>query len=184
MRAVFQHPLIVIARTRCEGRDRHKICAKTTVRHPVLAGVDIPASRRGRASPSPFACIEDAMKAVVYKGKTRIAVQEQTPPELRGAMDALLRVTTAAICGSDLHMYEGRTPLQPGKVVGHEIMGVIEEVGSAVTSIRPGDRVVLPFNIACGYCYNCRRGYTNMCLTMNEEKAHAAYGYAGMGPYD
>jgi glutathione-independent formaldehyde dehydrogenase len=80
-------------------------------------------------------------------------------------------------------MYEGRTPLKPGQVVGHEIMGVIEEVGEAVTSIKKGDRVVLPFNIACGYCYNCHRGYTNMCLTMNDQKAHAAYGYAGMGPY-
>ncbi len=123
------------------------------------------------------------MKAVVYEGENRMRVSEQQDPSVAGPEDALLRVTTSAICGSDLHMYEGRTALPPGRVVGHEIMGVIERVGDAVTSIRPGDRVVLPFNIACGFCYNCHRGLTNMCLTMNEQKAHAAYGYAGMGPY-
>lgn len=123
------------------------------------------------------------MKAVVFEGQSQMRVSEQNLPSVAGPKDALLRVTTSAICGSDLHMYEGRTALPTGHVVGHEIMGVIEKVGEAVTSIRPGDRVVLPFNIACGYCYNCHRGFTNMCLTMNEQKPHAAYGYAGMGPY-
>ncbi|MHB1951130.1 MAG: glutathione-independent formaldehyde dehydrogenase [Acidiferrobacteraceae bacterium] len=123
------------------------------------------------------------MKAVVFGGEHKMEVSEQERPGVQDSKDALLRVTTAAICGSDLHMYEGRTTLKPGLTVGHEIMGVIEQVGDAVTSIRPGDRVVLPFNIACGFCYNCHRGYTNMCLTMNDQKAHAAYGYAGMGPY-
>lgn len=123
------------------------------------------------------------MKAVMYEGVRSMKVSEQQRPAVAGPKDAVLRVTTTAICGSDLHMYEGRTALDAGHMVGHEIMGVIEEVGEAVTSIRKGDRVVLPFNIACGYCYNCHRGYTNMCLTMNEQKAHAAYGYAGMGPY-
>lgn len=123
------------------------------------------------------------MKAVMYEGVRSMKVSEEQRPAVTGPKDALLRVTTTAICGSDLHMYEGRTGLKPGHVVGHEIMGVIEEVGEAVTSIQKGDRVVLPFNIACGYCYNCHRGYTNMCLTMNDQKAHAAYGYAGMGPY-
>jgi glutathione-independent formaldehyde dehydrogenase len=80
-------------------------------------------------------------------------------------------------------MYDGRTPLDSGTVVGHEIMGVIEEVGEAVESIKKGDRVVLPFNISCGYCFNCHRGHTEACLTMNPEQPHAAYGYAGMGPY-
>jgi glutathione-independent formaldehyde dehydrogenase len=123
------------------------------------------------------------MKAVIYEDKYQMEVEDQQKPALTGPKDAILRVTTAAICGSDLHMYEGRTALEPGQIVGHEIMGVIEEVGEAVSSIRAGDRVVLPFNIACGFCYNCHRGYTNACLTMNEDKAHAAYGYAGMGPY-
>src|SRR5215469_3269468 len=68
-------------------------------------------------------------------------------------------------------------------VVGHEIMGVIEETGDAVSSIKKGDRVVLPFNIACGFCANCHRGDTHACLTMNPENPGAAYGYTGMGPY-
>ncbi|HET9122532.1 MAG TPA: alcohol dehydrogenase catalytic domain-containing protein, partial [Acidiferrobacteraceae bacterium] len=123
------------------------------------------------------------MKAVVFGGENKMQVAEEQRPSVTGPRDALLRVTTAAICGSDLHMYEGRTALQPGQVVGHEIMGVIEEIGDAVVSIQKGDRVVLPFNIACGYCHNCHRGYTNMCLTMNDKGPHAAYGYAGMGPY-
>lgn len=80
-------------------------------------------------------------------------------------------------------MYDGRTELEKGSIVGHEIMGVISEVGDAVRSIKKGDRVVLPFNIACGFCFNCHRGYTNACLTMNPESAGAGYGYAGMGPY-
>lgn len=123
------------------------------------------------------------MKAVVYEGERNMQVNDWERPAKAGPRDAVLRVTTTAICGSDLHMYEGRTPLEPGHVVGHEIMGVVEEVGEAVSSIRKGDRVVLPFNIACGYCHNCTRGYTNMCLTMNAQQPHAAYGYAGMGPY-
>jgi glutathione-independent formaldehyde dehydrogenase len=123
------------------------------------------------------------VKAVRYEGPHKMAVSDQPKPKLNSPTDALLRVTTSGICGSDLHMYEGRTPLKKGTVVGHEIMGVIEEVGEAVRSIKKGDRVVLPFNIACGYCYNCHRGYTNACLTMNPESASAAYGYAGMGPY-
>jgi glutathione-independent formaldehyde dehydrogenase len=81
-------------------------------------------------------------------------------------------------------MYDGRTPLKEGMVVGHEIMGVIEQVGEAVQSIKKGDRVVLPFNIACGFCFNCLRQHTEACLTMNPEAPHAAYGYAGMGPYE
>jgi glutathione-independent formaldehyde dehydrogenase len=123
------------------------------------------------------------MKAVSYEGEHRVAVKEQPKPELKAPTDAILRVTTSGICGSDLHMYDGRTPLKEGTVVGHEIMGVIDQVGEAVTSIKKGDRVVLPFNIACGFCFNCHRGHTEACLTMNPEQPHAAYGYAGMGPY-
>ncbi len=123
------------------------------------------------------------MKAVSYESKHKMAVGSHPKPELKSATDALLRVTTSGICGSDLHMYDGRTGLDKGTVVGHEIMGIIEEVGEGVSSIRPGDRVVLPFNIACGSCFNCHQGNTHACLTMNPESAGAAYGYAGMGPY-
>jgi len=123
------------------------------------------------------------MKAVSYKGTHKVAVSDHPKPKLNSPTDAILKVTTSGICGSDLHMYDGRTELKEGTVVGHEIMGVIEQVGEAVRSIKKGDRVVLPFNIACGFCFNCHRGCTNACLTMIPESASAAYVYAGMGPY-
>ena len=123
------------------------------------------------------------MKAVSFEGKHKMSVADHPMPKLQSPTDALLRVTTTGICGSDLHMYDGRTPLEKGTVVGHEIMGVIEQVGEAVQSIKKGDRVVLPFNISCGFCFNCHHGHTEACLTMNPEAPHAAYGYAGMGPY-
>jgi glutathione-independent formaldehyde dehydrogenase len=123
------------------------------------------------------------MKAISYEGTRKMSITDQPKPKLQMPTDALLRVTTSGICGSDLHMYDGRTPLKKGTVVGHEIMGVIEKTGEAVQSIQKGDRVVLPFNISCGFCFNCHRGHTEACLTMNPEEPHAAYGYAGMGPY-
>jgi glutathione-independent formaldehyde dehydrogenase len=123
------------------------------------------------------------MKAISYEGVHQMSVSDREKPAIQAPTDALLRVTTTGICGSDLHMYDGRTPLDTGTIVGHEIMGVIEETGEAVNSIAEGDRVVLPFNIACGFCFNCHRGHTEACLTMNPDQPHAAYGYAGMGPY-
>ena len=123
-----------------------------------------------------------SMKAVSYEGKRKMEVHTHPRPKIKSPTDAILRVTTTGICGSDLHMYDGRTALPKGTVVGHEIMGVIEEIGDAVQSIKKDDRVVLPFNVSCGFCHNCHRGFTNSCLTMNVQP-HAAYGYAGMGPY-
>lgn len=123
------------------------------------------------------------MRAVVWKEPRKVSVEEVERPKIKEPTDALMRLTTAAICGSDLHMYEGRAPLEPGTVFGHENLGVIEEVGPAVRTIKPGDRVVLPFNIACGFCFNCHRGYTNACLIMNPNEHGAGYGYSGMGPY-
>jgi glutathione-independent formaldehyde dehydrogenase len=123
------------------------------------------------------------MKAVVFKETSKVAVEEVEDPRLESASDCIVRITSAAICGSDLHMYEGRTPGSEGTVLGHENMGVIEEVGSAVVSLRRGDRVVLPFNISCGSCLNCTRGFYNFCLVANPEAPQAAYGYSGMGPF-
>jgi glutathione-independent formaldehyde dehydrogenase len=123
------------------------------------------------------------MKAVVYKGKNNVAVEEVSDPRIEAPTDAIVRITTAAICGSDLHMYDERSSAEPGTVFGHENQGVIEQVGKAVVSVQPGDRVVMPFNIACGFCFNCTRGFTNACLTMNPDAPTAGYGYAGMGPY-
>ncbi len=123
------------------------------------------------------------MKAVVYQGANEVNVEEVDDPRIEAPTDALVRITSTAICGSDLHMYEGRTAAEPGIVFGHENMGIVEEVGTGVTAVRKGDRVVLPFNIACGFCRNCLAGKTGFCLTVNPGFAGGAYGYVGMGPY-
>jgi glutathione-independent formaldehyde dehydrogenase len=123
------------------------------------------------------------MKAVVYKGPFKVAVEDVEDPRIEHPNDVIVRITSTAICGSDLHMYEGRTAAEPGIVFGHENMGIVQEVGDAVTSIRQGDRVVMPFNVACGFCKNCAAGYTGFCLTVNPGFAGGAYGYVAMGPY-
>ncbi len=123
------------------------------------------------------------MKAVVYKAPFRVAVETVTEPKMQHPNDVIVKVTSTAICGSDLHMYEGRTAAQPGIVFGHENMGIIEEVGSGVSGLRVGDRVVMPFNVACGFCRNCQAGYTGFCLSVNPGFAGGAYGYVAMGPY-
>ncbi|MFJ8957777.1 glutathione-independent formaldehyde dehydrogenase [Lentzea sp. NPDC102401] len=123
------------------------------------------------------------MKAVVYKKPYEVAVEEVPDPELQHPNDVIVRITSTAICGSDLHMYEGRTAAEPGIVFGHENLGVVEQAGDGVTSIKPGDRVVMPFNVACGFCVNCVRGHTGFCLTVNPGFAGGAYGYVSMGPY-
>jgi glutathione-independent formaldehyde dehydrogenase len=123
------------------------------------------------------------MKAVVYRGPRDIRVEQVPDPKIEWPTDVLVRITSTNICGSDLHMYEGRTDLEPGQVVGHENLGQVVEVGSAVRRIKKGDWVCLPFNVSCGYCRNCERGFTGFCLSMNPPNAGAAYGYAKMGPY-
>lgn len=123
------------------------------------------------------------MKAIRYKGG-KVVLDDIDKPTIQAPTDAIVKVTSAAICGSDLHMYEGRAPMEEGKVLGHEILGVIEEIGSGVEQLQPGDRVVLPFNIACGRCYNCLRGYSSACLYLNDAHAGAGFGYADQGPYD
>lgn len=123
------------------------------------------------------------MKALVYKGPYAIDVEEVEDPWIEHPNDVILRQTTACICGSDLHMYEGRAGAEEGMVFGHENLGIVEEVGDAVVSLRKGDRVVVPFNISCGFCKNCTAGYTAFCLTVNPGMAGGAYGYVNMGPY-
>ena len=84
-----------------------------------------------------------------------MAVEQRPVPSIEEPLDAVVRITTTNICGSDLHMYEGRTNVEEGKVLGHENMGIVEEVGPGVGRIQVGDRVSVPFNIACGTCRNC-----------------------------
>src|ERR1700710_1387705 len=127
---------------------------------------------------------EILMRALVYHGPKNVSVDEVPDAKIERPTDALIRITTTNICGSDLHMYEGRTGVEEGKVLGHENMGEVIEVGSGVDRVKVGDRVVLPFNIGCGFCKNCEAGLTGFCLTANPGSAGAAYGYADMGPYD
>ena len=124
------------------------------------------------------------MKALVYNGARNVAVQNVPDPKIEQPKDMLVRITTTNICGSDLHMYEGRTDMEPGRVLGHENVGEVIEVGHAVERFKVGDMVCLPFNIACGFCANCERGLTAFCLTTNPGMAGAAYGFADMGPYN
>ena len=124
------------------------------------------------------------MKAIVYNGPRDVCVANVPDSRIERPTDALVRITTTNICGSDLHMYEGRTDVEHGKVLGHENLGEVVEVGNAVERIKPGDMVCMPFNISCGYCENCERGWTGFCLTVNPGNAGGAYGYAGMGPYN
>ena len=123
------------------------------------------------------------MKAVVYKEPYKVEVEEVEDARIQDPTDVLIRVTSTCICGSDLHMYEGRTGAEPGIVFGHENMGIVEEVGSGVASLSQGDRICLPFNVACGFCKNCENNRTGFCLTVNEGFAGGAYGYVSMGPY-
>lgn len=124
------------------------------------------------------------MKALVYKGPKEVSVDKVPDAKIEQPTDVLVEVTTTNICGSDLHMYEGRTNVEKGKVLGHETMGIVREVGKAVCSVSVGDYVCLPFNIGCGFCANCERGFTGFCLTANPGSVGAAYGFAGMGPYN
>jgi threonine dehydrogenase-like Zn-dependent dehydrogenase len=124
------------------------------------------------------------MRALVYKGPFEVAVDTVPDARIEKPTDVLVKITSTNICGSDLHMYEGRTSVEVGKVLGHENLGEVIEVGSAVDRVKVGDRVSLPFNIACGFCKNCERGFTGFCLTVNPGAAGGAYGYADMGPYN
>jgi len=106
------------------------------------------------------------MKAAVWHGRRDIRVDSVPDPEIRQPTDAIIRVTTTAICGSDLHLYEIMAPfLEVGDILGHEPMGIVEEVGPAVTNLTPGDRVVIPFVISCGDCFMCHLGLHTQCET-------------------
>src|SRR5829696_9245503 len=106
------------------------------------------------------------MKAAVWHGKRDVRVETVPDPIIKEPTDAIVRVTSTGLCGSDLHLYEVMAPfMTEGDILGHEPMGVVEAVGSAVTHIAPGDRVVVPFNVACGGCFMCGRGLMSQCET-------------------
>jgi len=126
------------------------------------------------------------MKGLVYNGPRDVSVSDVPEPRMERPSDAVIQITRTNICGSDLHMYEGRTDMEPGRVLGHENMGRVVQVGQAVEKLKVGDMVCVPFNVACGHCQNCERGLTNYCLVANPDPqiAGAAYGFADMGPWN
>jgi threonine dehydrogenase-like Zn-dependent dehydrogenase len=103
------------------------------------------------------------MRAVVYRDVERVEVADVPTPSISDPHDAVVRMTAAAICGSDLHFYTGKAPLMPGDGIGHEGVGVVEAVGPDVERMKPGDRVVLSFDVVCGHCWFCRHGQTSLC---------------------
>src|SRR6476661_1210359 len=106
------------------------------------------------------------MKAVTWQGKRSVSVDDVPDPRIQDPTDAIIRVTTTNICGSDLHLYETLGMfMDAGDILGHEPMGVVEEVGTEVTALTPGDRVVIPFQISCGSCYMCKEQLFTQCET-------------------
>jgi glutathione-independent formaldehyde dehydrogenase len=125
------------------------------------------------------------MKAVVYQGPKQVSVQDVPDPKIEKPTDAIVKIRSTNICGSDLHMYDGRTDFEVGRTFGHENLGQVLEVGPAVERLKKGDWVCLPFNVSCGHCRNCEKGLTAYCLRANPAQgmAGAAFGFADMGPY-
>jgi threonine dehydrogenase-like Zn-dependent dehydrogenase len=121
------------------------------------------------------------MKAVTWHGRRDVRVDEVPDPRIEEPTDVIVRITSSGICGSDLHLYEVLGPfMQEGDVLGHEPMGIVEEVGSEVTKVKPGDRVVIPFNISCGDCWMCGQGLFSQCETTQvheHDKGAALFGY-------
>jgi threonine dehydrogenase-like Zn-dependent dehydrogenase len=121
------------------------------------------------------------MRALTWQGTGKVSVEDVPDPKIMEPTDAIVRMTSTAICGSDLHLYDVLGMyLDKGDVLGHEPMGIVEEVGPEVTHIRPGDRVVIPFNISCGHCWMCRRGFYAQCETTQvtaQGKGASLFGY-------
>jgi len=124
------------------------------------------------------------MKALTWHGKRDVRVESAPDPRIQEPTDAIIKVTSTAICGSDLHLYEVLgAHLSPGDILGHETMGIVQEVGSEVTHIGPGDRVVIPFNISCGHCWMCSRKMFAQCETTQvreQGKGAALFGYTAL----
>jgi threonine dehydrogenase-like Zn-dependent dehydrogenase len=124
------------------------------------------------------------MKAVCWYGKKDVRVENVTDPKILNGRDAIVKITLTAICGSDLHLYNGYIPtMEQGDVLGHEFMGEVVEVGKEIANLKKGDRVVVPFDIACGRCFFCQRSLFSLCDNANPNAALAegAYGSSGAG---
>src|SRR5262245_58460545 len=122
------------------------------------------------------------MKAVVFHGVGDIRLEDVPEPKIEESTDAIVRLTASAICGTDLHMVRGTMPgMKPGTVLGHEGVGVVEEVGNDARNLKPGDRVVIASTVACGYCSYCRDGYYSQCDHANPNGSDAGTAFFG-GP--
>src|SRR5207245_2792448 len=124
------------------------------------------------------------MKATCWYGTGNVQVVDVPDPKILNPRDAIVRVTSTAICGSDLHLYDGYIPtMQSGDVLGHEFMGEVVEVGPGVQGLKKGDRVVVPFTIACGRCFFCQKTLTSLCDNSNPNAriAETMYGYSPSG---
>lgn len=115
------------------------------------------------------------MKAVTYQGPNRVAVTNVDDPKLEKKDDIIVKITSTAICGSDLHLYQGNMPLPEGYIIGHEPMGIVEETGPDVTKVKKGDRVVIPFNVSCGQCIYCQQNQTSQCDNSNPHYDSGGY---------
>lgn len=122
------------------------------------------------------------MKAVAYNGTRDVGVEDVPDARIEEPNDVLVKITTTNICGSDLHMYEGRTNFESGGIFGHENTGEVMEVGPGISRIRKGDQVSLPFNIGCGFCRNCEAGLAAYCLTVFPGDGGRCVRFRGDGP--
>lgn len=124
------------------------------------------------------------MKALTWQGKRKIEYTDVPDPRIQEPTDIIIKVTSTAICGSDLHLYELLGPyLHPGDIIGHEPMGIVEEIGAEVSRVKVGDRVVVPFNVSCGHCWMCDRGLQSQCETTqvrSHGKGAAFLGYSDL----
>ena len=122
------------------------------------------------------------MKAVTWQGKRNITVETVPDPMIIDPTDAIIKITSSGLCGSDLHLYEVMEPFMgKGNILGHEPMGIVQEVGAEVKNIKPGDRVVIPFNISCGHCFMCKSGLQSQCETTqvhDHGKGAALFGFS------
>src|ERR1041384_661295 len=124
------------------------------------------------------------MKALCWMGSSKVEVHNASDPTILNPHDAIIKIARTAICGSDLHLFDGFIPtMEEGDILGHEFMGVVEELGTSNGKLKKGDRVIIPFQIACGHCYFCKRTETALCdnTNPNAEKMRKLYGQGAAG---